>query len=145
MARKYNKKGYGIFKKGTKAIRDHCSPDPMEKIKNTGATGKMIGDVGNSIIEKPIQNASYELTSLTYDKKKDHPCKGSATYTAWYMGIKGFLKILIGGLLGTSLLAGVVCFLNADFLTQIKMTAGLLPIIFIIYIVNKIKSFFSKR
>ena len=145
MARKYNKKFYSIFRRGTKAVRNHCSPDPMEKIKNTGATGKMIGDVGNSIIEKPIQDTSYALTSLTYDKKKDHPCKGSATYTAWYMGIKGFLKIFFGILLGLPLLATVVRFLNADFLTQVKMTSGLLPIVFFIYIVNKIKSFFCKR
>ena len=144
MARKYNKKFYSIFRRGTKAVRNHCSPDPMKKIKNTGATGKMIGDVGNSIIEKPIQDTSYALTSLTYDKKKDHPCKGSATYTAWYMGIKGFLKIFFGILLGLPLLAIVVRFLNADFLTQVKMTSGLLPIFFLIYAVSKIKAFFSK-
>ena len=145
MARKYNKKFYSIFRRGTKAVRNHCSPDPMEKIKNTGVTGKMVGDVGNSIIEKPIQKASYALTGVSYNKKKDNPCKGSATYTAWYMGIKGFLKIFFGILLGLPLLAIVVRFLNADFLMQVKMTSGLLPIFFFIYIVNKIKSFFCKR
>ena len=145
MARKYNKKFYSIFRRGTKAVRNHCSPDPMEKIKNTGVTGKMVGDVGNSIIEKPIQKASYALTGVSYNKKKDNPCKGSVTYTAWYMGIKGFLKIFFGILLGLPLLAIVVRFLNADFLTQVKMTSGLLPIFFFIYIVNKIKSFFCKR
>ena len=144
MARKYSKKGYGFFKKGTKVIREHCAPDPMEKIKNTGATGKMIGDVGDSIIEKPIQKASYALTGVSYNKKKDHPCKGSATYTAWYIGIKGVLKIIFGILLGLPLLAVVVRFLNADFITQVKMTSGLLPIFFLIYAVSKIKDFFSK-
>ena len=145
MARKYNKKFYGIFKKGTKIVREYCSPDPMQGIKDTGTTGKMIGDIGDQLIEKPIHHASLALTSLSYDKKKDHPCKGSATYTAWNMGIKGILKIVGCALLGSVALASVVRFLNADFLTQMKMSSGTLIIIPIIWLVNKIKGFFKGK
>ena len=36
MARKYSKGFFRIFKKGTKAVRDHYSADPLEEIKETG-------------------------------------------------------------------------------------------------------------
>ena len=137
--RKYNKKHYNVFATTTKKIvREHCAPDPMEPIKETGIAGKIIGNAGDKIIESPLQTASYALTGLSYDKTKDSPYKGSLIYTGWYIGLKAILKITIVLLLGFPALAGFVRFLNADLLTQIKMIAGLPFLILIIYVIVKV-------
>lgn len=145
--RKYNHNTYKIISKGGKVVRDKFAPDPLEEVKNTGITGKVIGEVGDSLLEKPIRNVSYAMTGLGYDKDKDNPCKGSVTYTAWYMGIKRVLKFIVGFILSSSVLAGCVTFLRADLLTQARITWGMVPLALIICAVvkfiKKIKKFFK--
>ncbi|MGN1104770.1 MAG: hypothetical protein ACI4QI_07875 [Candidatus Coproplasma sp.] len=142
--RKYNHNAYKIISKGGKVVRDKFAPDPLEEVKNTGITGKAIGEVGDSLLEKPIHKASYAMAGLSYDKEKDNPCKGSVTYTAWYMGIKRALKFIVGCILSSSVLAGFVAFLRADLLTQAKITLGMVPLaLIIIAVVKFIKKFFK--
>lgn len=120
MARKYNKTIYKIFSTGTKVIRSHCSANPMEKIEEKGAEGKMIASIGNKILEKPVQKLSYGLTNLSYNKETDNPCKGSVVYTAYYMLIKRVLKLIVGLLVMIFSTAFVMRFLNADLLMKIR-------------------------
>ena len=143
MARKYSKGFFRIFKKGTKVVRDHCSADPLEEIKETGITGKIIGKGADKILETPIKKTSFALTGLTYDKSHDNPCKGSATYTAWYMILKRLVKIIVGVVLGLPVCGAFVAFLNADLLTQMRMLLGLAPICLLVAGVCRVVKWFK--
>ena len=143
MARKYSKGFFRIFKKGTKAVRDHYSADPLEEIKETGLAGKIIGKGADKIIETPIKKVSYAMTGLTYDKNSDNPCKGSATYTVWYMSLKKAAKVFIGFLIGLPICGAFVAFLNADLLTQIRMLLGLVPICLLVAGVCRVVKWFK--
>lgn len=143
MAKNYNKGFFRFFKWGTKTVRDHCSDDPLGEIKETGPIGKIIGKGADKIIEPSIQKASYTLTGLTYDKRHDNPCKGSATYTAWYMSFKKIGKVFIGVLLGLPALGSFIAFLNADFMTQLQMILGFVPLFLIGYIIYRVVKWFK--
>ena len=145
MARNYNKGFFRFFKWSTKTVRDHYSDDPLGEIKETGPVGKIIGKGADKIIEPSIQKASYTLTGLTYDKRHDNPCKGSATYTAWYMSFKKIGKVFIGVLLGLPVLGSFIAFLNADLMTQLRMILGLVPLFFLVYIVCRIVKWLKKK
>ena len=126
MARKKNK-GYGLFAGFMRVIRNRFAADPMGKVKETGLTGEVIGRVGDNWLEKPIKNASFALTSLTYQKGVDNPMKGSATYTAWYLAISKVVHLIITFMAITFFIA----FLKADVLSQIRLVAVLLPLVFV--------------
>lgn len=144
MARKYNRTVYKVCAKGTKVVRSCYSANPMKKIEETGSTGKMVADIGNTILEKPVRKLSYALTSLSYNKETDNPCKGSVTYTAHYMGIKGVLKLIVSVIFGLPLAAWAIRFLNADFLTQIRLSLGMVMFIPIIWVIIRVKEFLSR-
>jgi hypothetical protein len=127
MARKKNK-GYGLFAGFMRVIRNRFAADPMGKVKETGLTGEVIGRVGDNLLEKPIKNASFALTSLTYQKGVDTPAKGSATYTAWYLAISKVVHLIITFMAITFFIA----FLKADVLSQIKFVAATIPLLFLI-------------
>lgn len=127
MARKKNK-GYGLFAGFMRMIRNRFAADPMGKVKETGLTGEVIGRVGDNLLEKPIKNASFALTSLTYQKGVDTPAKGSATYTAWYLAISKVVHLIITFMAITFFIA----FLKADVLSQIKFVAAIIPFLFLI-------------
>ena len=127
MARKKNK-GYGLFAGFMRVIRNRFAADPMGKVKETGLTGEVIGRAGDHLLEKPIKNASFALTSLTYQKGVDNPAKGSATYTAWYLAISKVVYLIITFMAITFFIA----FLKADVLSQIKFVAAIIPFLFLI-------------
>ena len=82
--RKYNKNTFNLFKKANKLIRDKVSPDPYNQLNNYGFGGKFCNKVANRLTVPIIREAAYSTTSLTYDKKKDKPYKGSILYTIYY-------------------------------------------------------------
>ncbi len=145
MARKYNKTIYKIFSTGTKVFRSHCSANPMEKIEEKGAEGKMIASIGNKILEKPVQKLSYGLTSLSYNKETDNPCKGSVVYTVYYMLIKRALKLFLGVLVMIFSTAFVMRFLNADLLMKIRLSIGLVVFILIILAIGRLAEIFTGK
>lgn len=145
MARKYNRTVYKACAKGAKVVRSRCSPNPMKKLEETGATGKMVADIGNKILEKPVHKLSYALTSLTYNKETDNPCKGSITYTACHMGFKGILKLIVRGFFIAFSTAWVIRFLTADFSTQIRLSMGWVWIILVVWGILRVKEFFNRK
>lgn len=81
MGRKYNHKLYGFVKKINGVVRDKCSPNPTDSLKQFGMKGKFLGSIINHIIAAPIHLLSFFITGIFYDKKKDSPFKGSFLYT----------------------------------------------------------------
>ncbi len=143
MKRKYNKTIYKGAKKINSEIRSRCADDPTKEIKETDITGNIAGTIIDTVIEKPIHKASYALTSLTYDKKNDHPLKGSATYTAWYLIIKKIVAVIVSVLLGTTALAFIKMFFENDFLSNIRLIVGMIPIMALIYGIYKAFNWFK--
>lgn len=127
MARKKNK-GYGLFAGFMRVIRNRFAADPMGKVKETGLTGEVIGRAGEKLLEEPIKNASFALTSLTYQNGVDNPMKGSATYTAWYLAISKVVHLIITFMAITFFIG----FLKMDMLSQIKFVAAIIPFLFLI-------------
>ncbi len=140
--RRYNKKFYRLFAGTTKFIRKSCSPDPTGEIKKSGITGNALGCLINKKIESPIIAASFKLTSLTYDKRKDKPYKGSATYSAWYIAIKTVLKFVLGAIFGISIVSFILAVIDNILLAMARITLAIIPIVTVIYIVKFIKNHF---
>ena len=126
MARKKNK-GYGLFAGFMRMFRNHFAADPMGKVKETGLTGEVIGRVGDKLLEKPIQKGAYALAGISYDPRKDDARKGSFLYTVWHFVLSKGANIIIG-IMAAALL---ISFLKADALSQIKLVAFLLPLVFV--------------
>ncbi len=144
MTKKHNRSFFGLFKFGTKMVRDHCSDDPFEKIKETGVAGKAIGKCGDKLIKTPIHKASYALTGLTYNRKRDNPCKGRAIYTIWHMSLKTIAKLVLGILLSLSVLGHFTSILGADFMTQLRMSSGLILLFLFGYGIHRIEKWLKK-
>lgn len=145
MSKRYNKKIYGAFADGTKIVRKYCSPDPAGRLKENGLTGKALGYYVDKKIENPIHKLSFKLTSLTYNKRKDKPYKGSATYSAWYITIKAILKFILGFIFGLSAVSLILAVTNNFLLIVARLALVIAPIIIVIFIVKYIKKFFKKK
>lgn len=138
MKKKYNKKFFRVFKKTNKVIRNEFSPDPLEKIKDNGLTGKIIGKGCDKLVAVPIHQASYALTGLTYDERYDNPCKGVATYTGWHLTLSKVCNKIISFLVALPICNILISFMDSDLLMPIRILLGVLPLIWIGYKINSI-------
>lgn len=144
MKKKYNKKFFKSFQKANKIIRNKCSADPLEKIKETSLTGKIIGKGCDKLIAIPIHQASYGLSGLTYDERYDNPCKGAATYTGWHLTLSKACNKIIGFLLTLPIWSILLSYMDRDLLISIRILLGLLPLIWIGYKINGIIKWIKK-
>ena len=144
MKKKYNKQNFRLFQKINKVVRNQCSDDPLEKIKETGLTGKIIGKSCDKLVSAPIRQASYALTGLTYDKKYDNPCKGVATYTGWQLTLSKAGNKIIGFLLTLPICNLLLSSMDRDLLISIRILLGLLPLIWIGYKISGIIKWIKK-
>ena len=119
-------------------IRKKRSADPLEKIKENGLTGKIIGKGCDKLVAAPIHQASYALTGLTYDKRYDNPCKGAITYTGWHLTLSKVCNKIIGFLVALPICNMLLSFVDRDLLMPIRVLLGLLPLIWIGYKINSI-------
>lgn len=140
MNKKYNKQNFRLFQKINKVVRNHCSDDPLEKIKETGLTGKIIGKGCDKLIATPIRQASYALTGLTYDERYDNPCKGAATYTGWHLTLSKVCNKIIAFLLTLPICNILLSSMDRD----LRILLGLLPLIWIGYKINGIIKWIKK-
>lgn len=132
---------YGVTKKKNKEMR-HYAPDPFSALSGKGIAGKAANKVGNTIIEKPIQNISYKLTSRNYKKGVDSPSKGSDLYNKNYFKIKKILKFIVCFLVAIMSGTTLIAFFKADIMGKISLSFGVSLVILIICF---IKSLFTKK
>ena len=144
MKRNYNKRFFRVIKKGNKFIRNKYSADPLEKIKETGLTGQIIGKGCDKLIATPIHQASYALTGLTYDERYDSPCKGAVTYTGWHLTLSKVCNKTIAFLVTLPICSILLSFMDKDLLISIRVLLGLLPLIWIGYKINGIIKWIKK-
>lgn len=137
MRKHYNKKRYGLFSQGMGIVRDHCSKDPFEKIKDLGILGQIVGGVWDKVFEPLIHKMSYNLTGKLYSKEYDSPYKGSAIYTFSKLNIKAILKLVFELIISLPVFSFIIQFFSADFVTQLRMLLGLVPLLLLVLGINR--------
>ena len=88
-----NKK-YQIIKKGGKFLRDNYSPNPTESLCSKGIVGKVLSDIINILILKPIHLLTYFIVGLFYKRDKHSPWIGSLLYTAITFPLKWIITLI---------------------------------------------------